>query len=182
MLARCAGTPQPPSPRPRPEIFQEKAIGTLRVTATTLNVRREASPSGEVVAQVRKGDRLTLLAAGDEWNRVRLADGTVGFVAVLHVIREGASRSRRGCAPDSEFSFVKAPLPSFSENGPHGMVTVEANVDTRGNVTATRVISNTTGEESLGALASREIREAKFTPPVRNCAPKAFIFTYKRSF
>jgi len=55
-------------------------------------------------------------------------------------------------------------------------------VDTRGNVTSAKVVSNTTGDDSLGALAEREIRGAKFTPPIRNCVAKAFIFTYKRSF
>ena len=62
------------------------------------------------------------------------------------------------------------------------MVTVDAAVDARGNVTSTKLIGNTTGDEALGELAAREIREAKFAPPIRNCVPKAFIFTYKRSF
>ena len=52
----------------------------------------------------------------------------------------------------------------------------------KGNVVSTRVVSNTTGDEALAAMAERELREAKFAPPVRNCVPKAFIYTYKRSF
>ncbi|HKO56427.1 MAG TPA: energy transducer TonB, partial [Thermoanaerobaculia bacterium] len=86
------------------------------------------------------------------------------------------------CPPDSDFSFVRTPTPSFSEDGPHGLVIVEATVDARGNVTATRVISNDTGEPALAALAEREMRDAKFSPPIRDCAPKAFIYTYKRTF
>ena len=31
-------------------------------------------------------------------------------------------------------------------------------------------------------MTQLEIRDAKFSPPIRNCVPKAFIFTYKRSF
>jgi TonB family protein len=182
LLAACS-TPTPPAPAPSPQAEVpgvEKAIGTVRVTATTLNVRREASASSEVVAQVRKGERLALLTAGDQWHRVRLANGAIGFVSVDHVIREGAAR--RGCAADADFQFVKTPTPDLREGAAHGIVTVDANVDTRGNVTSTRVVSNTTGDESLGALAEREIRSAKFTPPIRNCVAKAFIFTYKRSF
>jgi TonB family protein len=146
-----------------------------------LNVRREAVASAEVVAQVPKGERLALLSITDEWARVRLGNGAVGFVSTQHVIREGVSR-RRGCAPDSDFSFAKSPVPAFPENAPHGIVTVDAYVDARGNVTSTRVISNSTGDESLAALAAREIRQAKFVAPIRNCVAKAFIFTYKRSF
>jgi hypothetical protein len=48
--------------------------------------------------------------------------------------------------------------------------------------TKTKVVSNTTGEESLAFLAEREIKGAKFSPPIRNCVPRAFIFTYRRTF
>jgi TonB family protein len=182
LLAACS-TPPPPAPAPSPQAEVpgvEKAIGMVRVTANTLNVRREASASSEVVAQVRKGERLALLSAGDQWHRVRLANGAIGFVSVDHVIREGAGR--RGCPADADYQFVKTPTPDLREGAAHGIVTVDANVDKRGNVTSTKVVSNTTGDESLGALAEREIRGAKFTPPIRNCVAKAFIFTYKRSF
>ncbi len=183
IFAACAAPPPPaPAPQPTEVPGAEKTIGTVKVTATALNVRREAAASSDVIAQVRKGERLALLAAGDEWDRVRLGNGDVGFVSAQHVIREGAPRARRGCAPDADYQFVKTPTPSFSDNGAHGMVTVEANVDTRGTVTGTRVVSNTTGDEALGVLAEREIRVAKFSPPIRNCVAKPFIFTYKRSF
>ncbi len=180
----CA-SPTPPAPAPAPTETQEpaateKAIGTVRVSATMLNVRREAAASAEVIAQVRKGERLALLSAGDQWDRVQLANGAIGFVSTDHVLREG--RARRGCPADADFQFTKTPTPSFSDNGAHGIVTVDANVDTRGNVTSTKVVTNTTGDRLLGTLAEREIREAKFSPPIRNCVAKAFIFTYKRSF
>lgn len=182
LLAACSTTP-PPAPAPSPEEATpsaEKAIGTVRVTATTLNVRREASASSEVVAQVKKGEKLALLTAGDQWHRVRLGSGEIGFVSVDHVIREGAGR--RGCPADADFQFVKTPTPDLREGAAHGIVTVDASVDPRGNVTSTKVTSNTTGDDSLGALAEKEIRGAKFTAPIRNCVAKAFIFTYKRSF
>ena len=182
ILAACA-SPQPPAPETAPSqpAAEEKAIGTVRVTATTLNVRREASGSSEVIKQVRKGEKLALLSTSEDWDRVRLASGEVGFVSVLHVIREG-TKARKGCPADSEYEFVKTPTPAFSDSGAHGIVTVDATVDTKGSVTATKVVNNTTGDEALGALTEREIRGATFKPPIRNCVPKTFIFTYKRSF
>jgi TonB family protein len=185
IVAACAAPP-PPAPAPAPPEAapsELKPIGTVRVTATMLNVRSEASSSSDIVAQVKKGERLALLAEAGDWDRVRLASGDVGFVSVGYVIREGVpQRPRRGCPADADFAFVKTPMPAFSDSGAHGIVTVEATVDAKGNVTATRLVSNTTGDESLGFLAQKEIREAKFSPPVRNCVPKSFIFTYKRSF
>lgn len=178
--AACSTPPPAPETTPQP-VEQAKAIGTVRVTATTLNVRREASSTSDVIAKVSKGDRLALLSVSDDWDRVRLASGEVGFVSILHVIREG-TRARKGCPADAEYQFTKTPRPAFSDSGAHGVVTVDAAVDARGNVTSTKLIGNTTGDEALGVLAAREIREAKFAPPIRNCVPKAFIFTYKRSF
>ncbi|HUJ15553.1 MAG TPA: SH3 domain-containing protein [Thermoanaerobaculia bacterium] len=184
-FAACS-TPTPPQPEaaPQPQApAGEKAIGTVKVTATMLNVRRDASSSSDIVAQVRRGERLALLSESPDWDRIRLGNGDIGFVSVPYVIREGApARARRGCAADADYAFVKTPTPSFSDSSAHGIVSVEATVDAHGNVTATKVIDNTTGDESLATLAEREIREAKFSPPVRNCVPKSFIFTYKRSF
>lgn len=189
LTAACSSDSPPPvqtTPEPEPATSTpgDHAIGTVRVTAASLNVRRDPSASSEVVTQVRKGTRLTLLTSGDGWMKVRLDDGSTGWVASQHVSREGtqARRSRRGCAPDSDYRFVKAPVPSFSQGGPHGVVTIEANVTRDGVVTSTRVISNTTGDPNLAAMAEREIRAAKFAAPVRDCTTREFIFTYKRSF
>jgi uncharacterized protein YgiM (DUF1202 family) len=156
----------------------------VRVNVSTLNVRSEASASAEIIGRVRRGERLTLISESGDWLRVRLNDGTAGFVSAQHVVRDGAaSRPRRGgCPPDSDYSFVNTPKPSFSEGGAHGMIVIEATVDARGNVTATRVVSNETRDASLASLAEREIRAARFAPPIRNCVARAFIFTYKRAF
>jgi TonB family protein len=186
LLAAC-GAPAPP-PRPVPEMPQiappaeEKAIGTVRVSATMLNVRQDASTDAAVVTQARRGDQLTLLAEKDGWSKVKLPTGEIGFVSSQYLSGGKPRKSKPGCPSDSDFAFVKTPLASFSETGPHGLVVVDATVNTSGDVTATKVISNSTGDESAASMAQREIRAAKFTPPYRNCVPRTFIFTYKRSF
>ncbi|HEX3071669.1 MAG TPA: SH3 domain-containing protein [Thermoanaerobaculia bacterium] len=195
LVVSCGGStpvpapaPEPahsiPTPAPAPAASETSVTGTVRVNVSTLNVRREASLTAEVVERVRRGERLTLLAESGDWLRVRLHDGTSGWVASQLVVRDDAAgRPRRaGCAPDSGYSFVSAPKPSFSENGAHGIVVIEATVDAQGVVTKTRVVSNETHDDSLASLAEREIRAARFAPPVRNCAPRAFFFTYKRAF
>ena len=193
LLGNCGGNspapapapePQPVAPSPAPATPQDHAIGTVRVNVSTLNVRREASTSAEIIGHVRRGERLTLIDDAGDWLRVKLTDGSSGWVSSQLVVREGAAaRPRRGgCQPDSDYAFVTTPKPAFADRGPHGMVVVEANVDARGIVTSTRVVSNDTHDDSLAFLAEREIREARFAPPIRNCVPKAFVFTYKRAF
>jgi TonB family protein len=189
LFAACAAppppapTPAPPPPAPvaEPQPAAETPIGSGRVNASTLNVRGEPSLQGEVIGHARRGERVTILGESGEWIRVRTGGGEVGWVSSQHVARDGAA-SRRGCPPDSDYRFVSAPRPAFSEDGPHGVVTIEASVNAQGKVTSTKVVSNTTGADALAAIAAREVTAAKFAPPVRNCVTRAFFFTYRRAF
>ena len=194
LIAACAAPPPAPTPIPppapapssqAPAPAEERAIGSGRVNASLLNVRREPSLDGEIVGHARRGERVTILGESGEWLRVRTGSGEVGWVSSQHVARDGAAAAvsrRGGCPPDSDYRFINAPRPSFNENGPHGVVTIEASVSAQGTVTSTKVISNTTGADALAVIAAREITAAKFAPPVRNCVTRAFLFTYRRAF
>ncbi len=194
LLVNCGGNPAPRAPVAEPQATAaapepqppspEREIGLVRVNVSSLNVRASASASAQVVGHVRRGERLTLLGESGDWLRVRLHDGASGWVASQLVVREGAAaRPRRaGCPPDSDYSFLTAPKPSFSEGGAHGMVIIETSVDAQGVVTGTRVLSNDTHDDALAAMAEREMHNARFAPPIRNCNPRAFVFTYKRAF
>ena len=184
----CASPPPPvaapetlPPPPARPST--ENVLGTVRVTASALNVRNSASTDAEVIVQVKRGTSLDVLAEDDTWTKVKLPGGEVGWVASRFVTSgklETAKKKKGGC--ESDFAFIETPTLAFSDRARPGMVVVEASVNTKGLVTKTKVISNTTGEESLAFLAEREIRSAKFSPPMRNCVPRAFVFTYRRTF
>ena len=166
-------------------------IGTVRVTASALNVRAEASADSDLIAQVKKGTALSVIAQGDGWVKVRLASGESGWVAERFVSSGGqqqaAAPRRRSsgggkCPPDSDYAFVETPQLRGSDRTRPGLVVVEANVNVKGIVTSTKVISNGTGDEALAFLAEKEIQSARFSPPIRNCVPRAFIFTYRRTF
>jgi TonB family protein len=191
----CAPPPPPPvaapvtPPPPPPAPAAERVTGTVRVTASALNVRAEASTEGAVITQVKKGATLDVLAADDSWTKVRLASGEVGWVASRFVSSGDAKTAakktttgKKGCPADSDYAIVETPTLAFSDSGAHGLVVVEANVNTKGTVTSTKVVSNSTGDEALAFLAEREIKGAKFSPPIRNCVARAFIFTYRRTF
>jgi TonB family protein len=198
IAVHCASPAPPPVAVPAPEAVQaapaanadENVIGTVRVTASALNVRATASTDGDVVTQLKRGDSLALLADGESWSKVRLASGATGWVASRFI--ESASAKARttskpktkpgGCPPDSDYAFVETPTLAFSDRSAHGLVVVEATVSASGDVTATKVLSNKTGDDALAVLAEREIRKAKFSPPIRKCVPRSFIFTYRRTF
>ena len=196
MFVRCASAPAPaepapaPSPAPVTAPAPPSATGTVTVTASALNVRRDPNTDAEALTQVKRGEKLDVLASTDGWTKVRLASGTIGWVSSAHVSSSSAAsapsrtpaRKRSGCPADTDFAFLETPTLAFSEIRKPGLIVIDAYVDTKGNVTSTKVVSNTTGDESLAFLAQREIKSAKFSPPIRNCQPKAFIYSYKRTF
>jgi uncharacterized protein YgiM (DUF1202 family) len=196
LLVACATPAPPPAPvtapepvvqAPEPVQQEERVIGTVRVTASSLNVRSAASTEAEVLVQVKRGTSLDVLSEDASWVKVRLASGERGWVAARFVSRGGESPRKRKaprgkCPPDSDYAFDEPPLLAFSEGGAHGLVVVEANVNAQGRVTSTKLVSNATGDETLAFLAQKELRAATFVPPIRDCLPRAFVFTYRRTY
>jgi TonB family protein len=194
LFVGCAGAPPAPEvgvPEPvvaavpaPPVAEQERVIGTVRVTVSALNVRAEPSTEAAILAQAKRGQTFDLLHEDDKWAKVRLASGETGWVAARFVSSGKAATTKRkgNCPVDSDFAFTETPMLAFSDSGAHGTVVVEANVNAKGVVTSTKLVSNGTGDEALALLAEREIKGARFAPPIRNCAPRAFIFTYTRTF
>lgn len=187
LLAFACGTsttveapPSAPQPSAAPAVPPAKT--TVYVTASAVNVRRDPSMSGEVLKQAKKNEALTFLSSVDDWTKVQLPDGTVGWVASRFVSESrSAAPAKPGC--NTDFAFVKTPKPAFAEGeSRHGLVIVDAYVNADGTVTSTTLIKNETGDEKLAVLAQDEIKSAKFEAPKRNCVARAFIFTYKRSF
>jgi TonB family protein len=187
-LASCAPAPTPVGPpvAPAPPLpsapASEEVTGTVYVTASALNVRREPTMEAEILSQAKRGTALAVLANRNEWLKVRLANGREGWVAERFVGTQAETKKsvKRDC--ESDYSFIQTPSLSFTEQDAHGLVVVEATVNAKGVVTSTKVISNGTGDRNAGAVAEREIRSAKFAPPIRDCQPRSFIFTYRRTF
>ena len=172
--------PPPAPPSVAPAILPAKT--TLYVTASSVNVRRDPSMAGEVLKQAKKNEPLTQLSSVDDWTKVELGDGTVGWVASRFLSQsQSATTSKPGC--NTDFAFIKTPKPAFAEGQiKHGLVVVDAYVSASGDVTSTKVITNDTGDAKLASMAESEIKSAKFEAPKRGCVARAFIFTYKRSF
>lgn len=194
-MTACATAPAPtgppvaaaPEPAQPAKAQEETTTGTVYVTASALNVRSEPSADAELIAQVKRNAALEVLERSESWVRVKLDDGRTGWVAERFVsetrqqqARKTQQQGKRGC--ESDFAFLETPVLDMSERAAKGLVVVDATVNTKGVVTATKVVTNTTGDRNAAAIAEREIRSAKFAPPIRNCQPRTFIFTYRRTF
>jgi uncharacterized protein YgiM (DUF1202 family) len=126
---------------------EELVSGTVRVTASALNVRRDPAADAEVIVQVKKGTALGVLKSDESWLKVRLADGSAGWVAERFVAREGASPKKRAaakrgsCPADSDFAFLETPTRRHSPRWrARAGDRVEASVvNARGTVTSAKV-------------------------------------------
>jgi TonB family protein len=181
----CRSVPPPP-PSPPPvaaaptaplEENEPATLFTVRVTASRLNVRRGPSTGTAVVAKVKRGTTLGVVAEQPGWVEVHLADGGNGWLAARYVDRQ------EPCEPDRALPEVlDAPPLSFSEDGPHGTVVIEAHVGADGTVVSTRVAENSTGSAELEERAEAELARMKFLAPVRHCRRVPFIYEYRRSY
>jgi hypothetical protein len=149
----------------------------VRVTAARLNVREKPTTGAAIVGRVRKGERLAVLGADGEWLEVKLEDGKIGWMHGKYVRSDGP------CPADKAGAELLSDVPlSFSEGASVGRVVVEARVDATGSVASTRLVQDTTGIPELVQRAEAEVRAFKFAPPVHNCRPVPFVYTYTRNF
>ena len=63
-----------------------------------------------------------------------------------------------------------------------GEIYIEADVNTDGDVVATRIITNTTGSEALAAQNAAALRQAKFYPIVQSGERKPFKYYHRVSY
>jgi TonB family protein len=181
-LLACKTAPPPPPPEPVPvEVATQPppppAPVFVKVTGSKLNVRESAGTNAAIVAKLKKGDRLQVLTEQDGWFQVQLPASKSGWVAAQYVSKEQPCLADK---PGAE--LLNEPSLSISESGPHGRVVLEATVSAQGVVASTKLVQNTTGSAELEKRATDELRQLRFSPPIRRCTPISFIYTYTRSF
>jgi Bacterial SH3 domain len=182
LLAGCRSAPPPPPPAAAPVTEAAPTVPApppeiVRVTGSRLNVRRDPATSAAVIARVKRGETLVVLGRDAGWVHVRLPAGGDGWVSALYV------RSEAPCPADKAGAELLSDVPlSFSEGASIGKVVIEATVDATGSVASTRVVTDTTGIPELVKRADDEVHTLKFSPPIRDCHPVAFLYTFTRNF
>jgi N-acetylmuramoyl-L-alanine amidase len=79
---------------------------TATVTATLLNVRNDFSLNGSVVSQVKKGDQLTIVSEQNNWCKVKLPNGSVGWVAGWYLDKSTSTPTPSTDSDQAETSSV----------------------------------------------------------------------------
>jgi len=186
VLALACQTTAPPAPAPQPvpvearPAMEEKPAPPqifVRVIGSRLNVRQGPGVDTAAIAKVAKGERLAVVGQDGDWLQVRVRDDKTGWVLGKYVSTE------ERCAADKPSAELLSDVPlSFHEGPAIGQVVIEATVDASGSVAATKIVQDTTGVPELRDRALAELKALKFSPPVRNCKPVPFLYTYKRAF
>ncbi len=68
-----------------PVITQTQQVKVLSTPTSFLRVRDKASLTGKEIGRVNTGDLLVLLEQQDAWDRIKMSDGTEGFVSASYV-------------------------------------------------------------------------------------------------
>ena len=82
------------------------------VTTDVLNVRSGAGVSYSVVTQITKNTKVTILSSNDGWYKIKLSDGTTGWVSASYIkIDNGSSTTQQPLPiPTSTPTYVDAPV------------------------------------------------------------------------
>ena len=152
-------------------------INIRYVGAPELPVRTRPAETAEVIATYQNGEAIPVLAEKGEWVEVRTGDHAGWALAASLTNAAGKKEQEDSLEP----KFRVMPLP-VTAPGAHGEVYIEANVNSDGDVTDVRIITNTTGSATLADQNASALRSAKFYPIIKNNSRMPFKYYHHVSY
>jgi hypothetical protein len=152
-------------------------IAVKYVGAPELQVRAAANDTAEVLATYQNSEAISVLADKGEWVEVRTGDRAGWAKAADLVDAAGATEQEENPQP----KFRVMPLP-VSAPSAHGEIYLEADVNTDGEVTNVKTITNTTGSEALVVQNTAALKAAKFYPIVQKGERVVFKYYHRVTY
>lgn len=153
------------------------SIEVLYVGAPTIDIRGKADDSAKAIGKFQNGEAVSVLAKQGDWVEVRFGDGS-GWVRAADLVTPA---ERKEAEENPRPKFQTPPMP-VSAPSAHGEIYLEADVNTDGDVTGARILSNTTGSEALAAGNLTALLRAKFQPIVVKGERKSFKYYHRVSY
>ena len=151
------------------------AIAIYYVTAPEAKVHAQPNDAAHVVTTFLNGESVSVLARrNDDWVEVRTGANS-GWA---HMSELGTAEAAKQQTDNLSPRFERVPAP-ISAPGTHGTIYIEANVNTDGKVTSSKVITNTTGSDDLAQRNIEALQQAKFYPIVQKGEKKPFVYYYR---
>ena len=147
------------------------------VTGPELRVHAQPDDASPVVVTYQNSESVSILSTNGDWVEVRTGDSS-GW-ARTGDLGTGAEAKEQQDNPMPRFRMFPSPVSSPSSKG---ALYFEADVNTDGDVTAVRVLENTTGSDALATQNAAALQAAKFYPIVKNGARLPFKYYHRVTY
>jgi len=172
LLTACANEPVVTG-----TVDAREPISVMYVGAPELVVREQPNDSAPVVSTYLNGEAVSILADKGEWVEVRAGDGSAWAKKADLTTAEKKVEAET----DPQPKFKVMPLP-VSAPSARGEVYLEADVNSDGEVTDVRIITNTTGSSALAQQNADALRNGKFYPIVIKGERKKFKYYHRVTY
>jgi len=172
LLVSCGNTP--PAAAPADDI--RAAIETLYVGVPRLNLYAQPTDTAPVVTTYGYTESVSILSRRGAWAEVRTFDGGSAWVRATELI--GAVEVEQVLAhPVPRFALAPQQIPNARV---HGVIVLQARVNTDGQVIDVLPGCNTTGRDDLLEANADALRRATFYPLIDKKGQRS-SFTYEYS-
>ena len=149
-------------------------IEVAYVGAPELQVHAKADDASPVQTTFLNGESVSVLSRKGDWVELRTAAGS-GWAHAAD-LTNAANATKEAASPTPKFKIPPSPA---VQPGAHGTVYIEANVNDQGEVTSTKIITNTTGSDGLAAQNEAALKRSRFYPIVQKGQRTPFIYYYR---
>ncbi len=153
------------------------AIAVMYVGAPELTVREQPNDNGDIITTYSNGEAISILADKGEWVEVRTGDRAGWAKKADLTTAEGKTQAEEN--PEPKFRTMPVPVSAPSARGE---IYIEADVNTDGDVIATRLIANTTGSTALAAQNEGALKKAKFHPIILKGERQKFKYYHRVTY
>jgi outer membrane biosynthesis protein TonB len=174
LLAACS--PEAPVTDTAP-VDTREPMHVSYVGAPELAVRERADEKAPVLITLGNGEAVSVLAEQGDWVEVRTGDRS-GW-AKKSDLTTAAGKEEAESNPQPKFRTMPMPVSAPSARGE---IYIEADVNTDGEVTSVRMITNTTGSQVLGQQNMDALRLAKFYPIVLKGERQQFKYYHRVTY
>lgn len=152
-------------------------ISVMYVGAPELAVREQANDTAPVIVTYQNGEAVSVLAEKGQWSEVRTGD-RAGWAKTAD-LTTAAGKEQAEEDPQPKFRVMPMPVSAPSAKGE---IYIEADVNTDGDVTSLRIITNTTGSADLAEQNASALRTARFHPIVVGNERRKFKYYHRVTY
>jgi uncharacterized protein YgiM (DUF1202 family) len=142
-----------------------------------LPVYAKPDEKSKVVTRYLSGESVSVLAKQGDWSEVRTVSGS-GWVHSSDLTTASAAKEEEA-NPTPKFRIAP---PTVSAPSAHGVIYLEADVNTEGEVTHVEVLANEPGDPGLLQRNIAALMQAKFYPIVQKGQKKAFKYDHRITY